>query len=214
MNILVIAAHYDDETLGCGGTIAKHVSAGDAVHVLFLTDSCSVQYPGNADIAGKKYDECLAANKILGSTVEFLNFPDMRLDAILHVELNNAISAVVGRIKPETVYTHWKGDLNKDHRIAYESTMVACRPMSGVKKVLCYEVPGSTEWGEGFWPNYYVDTMDFFNKKMDAMLEYKTELREHPHPRSIESIFSLMRKRGSEIFTKCAEAFVMIRGIA
>jgi LmbE family N-acetylglucosaminyl deacetylase len=214
MNILVIAAHMDDETFGMAGTIAKYTASGDSVHVLILTDSCSAQYPGNSDILVRKRNECLAANKILGSAVEFLDFPDMRLDTVPHIELNNAISKAVERINPETVYTHWRGDLNKDHRIAHESTMVACRPISGVKKILCYEVPSSTELGDGFWPNYYVDIMDFFNKKMDAIIKYKTELRGYPHPRSIESIYSLINKRGSEILTKCAEAFVLIRGIA
>lgn len=214
MNILVIAAHMDDETFGMAGTIAKYTASGDSVHVLILTDSCSAQYPGNSDILVRKRNECLAANKILGSTVEFLDFSDMRLDTVPHVELNNAISAVVEQIKPEVVYTHWRGDLNKDHRMAYESTMVACRPMSRVKILLCYEVPSSTELGKGFWPNYYVDITNTKDKKMKAVECYATELREHPHPRSVKGILTLACKRGHEIYAQSAEAFVMIRRIA
>ena len=212
MNILVIAAHMDDECF-MGGTIAKHVSMGNAVHVLFLTDSCSSQYPGNADVLGKKYDECNAASKILGTTFDLLMLLDMKLDTVPHVELNNALCAQINIIKPQIIYTHWRGDLNKDHCIAYESTMVVCRPMSGVKMVLCYEIPGSTEWGEGFWPNYYVDITDTWDKKVKALSCYETEMRDFPHPRSIKNIKDMACKRGTEVFVKKAEAFVLIRRI-
>jgi len=213
MNILVVASHFDDEVLGCGGTIAKHVSEGDSVHVLFLTDSCSAQYPGNKEIAEKKRNECLEANRILGSTVEFLDFPDMKLDTVPHIELNNAISKVVEKFKPEIVYTHWKGDLNKDHRLAHESTMVACRPSSGVNKILCYEVPSSTEWGEYFNQNVFVDITYSMDTKLMAVACYKSELRDYPHPRNIDSLCVHAKSWGQYVGAYAAEAFVLVREV-
>jgi len=213
MNILVIGSHFDDEVLGCGGTIAKHIFNGDNVHVLILTDSSSTQYPGNSDIAGRKTREAREANRCLGSVLHIESFPDMRLDTVPQCELASCISGYIERIKPEIVYTHSKNDLNKDHRMTYEASVVACRPMSGVKKILCYEVLSSTEWGEGFKPNYYVDITKFIGIKKGAMSEHKTELKEWPHPRSEIGLLYLASYRGSNICVPYAEAFELIREV-
>ena len=214
MNILVIGSHFDDEVLGVGGTIAKHISNGDSVHVLILTDSSSAQYPGNSDIAGRKTSEAKEANQYLGSVLHIESFPDMKLDTIPQCELASCISGYIDLIQPEIVYTHSKNDLNKDHRMTYEASMVACRPMSGVKKILCYEVLSSTEWGEGFKPNYYVElTQEFFIIKTEAIRKYTAELRASPHPRSLVSIMNLMIQRGFNICVDYAEAFELVREV-
>jgi len=213
LNILVIGSHFDDEVLGVGGTIAKHISNGDSVHVLILTDSSSTQYPGNSDIAGRKTSEAKEANQYLGSVLHIESFPDMKLDTIPQCELASCISGYIDLIQPEIVYTHSKNDLNKDHRMTYEASMVACRPMSGVKKILCYEVLSSTEWGEGFKPNYYVDITEFMTMKCQAVLKYDTEMRESPHPRSYLSMTSLARHRGTNICVPFAEAFELVREV-
>ena len=210
MNILVIGSHFDDEVLGVGGTIAKHISNGDEVHVLILTDSSSTQYPGNSDIAGRKTSEAKEANKYLGSVLHLESFSDMKLDTIPQCELASCISGYIDLIQPEIVYTHSKNDLNKDHRMTYEASMVACRPMSGVKKILCYEVLSSTEWGEGFKPNYYVDITEFIRDKVNAFKTYKTEMRKLPHPRSLSGVYSLGEMRGTNICVPFAEAFELI----
>ena len=213
MNVLVIGSHFDDETLGCGGTIAKHVSNNDRVHVLILTDSSSTQYAGDSEKAGQKFEEARAANDCLGSFLHNDMFPDMKLDTVPQCEIASRISKHISEIQPEIVYTHSKNDLNKDHRLTYEASMVACRPMSGVKKILCYEVLSSTEWGEGFKPNYYVDITGFMKTKEKAFKKYETELREWPHPRSAICLSYLAAYRGSNICVPYAEAFELVRGI-
>ena len=213
MNVLVIGSHMDDEVLGCAGTIAKHVSSGDKVHVLILTDSSSTQYQGDTGKASLKLDEAAEANSYLGSVLHVENYPDMRLDTVPQAEIASCIGKYISDIKPEIVYTHSKNDLNKDHKLTYEASMVACRPMSGVKKILCYEVLSSTEWGEGFKPNYYVDISDFIIAKSQAFMKYKTEVRAYPHPRSVNGLHSLALNRGTNICVNFAEAFELVREV-
>ena len=119
-------------------------------------------------------------------------------------------------MKPQIVFIPFYGDLNKDHRITCESSLVATRPFTGsaIKKILCYEILSETEWGiEPFKPNVYVDISDNFIIKKKAMEEYKSELKKFPHPRSLEALEALAKKRGSEAGLTYAEAFMLIREI-
>jgi len=223
MKILVIAAHFDDEVYGCGGTIAKLANAGHEVHVCVLTDSCSTQYKEHADeMIAQKIAESREVNGILGiKRTHAFDFPDMQLDTVPHVELNKAIEQCITEFKPEVVYTHHGGDVNKDHRLAFESTMVAVRPLEGscVKRVLCYEVPSSTEWaapipGNTFIPNVFVDIWDVLMNKVDAIDTYRSELRKSPHPRSIDNVVYQAHYRGASVGLKAAESFMLIREVA
>ena len=222
MKILVIAAHFDDEVYGCGGTIAKLVNEGHEIDVCVLTDSCSSQYKGHAhEMIAQKKAESEEVNKILGiKETHTFDYPDMQLDTVPHVELNKAIEQCVIEINPEVVYTHHGGDVNKDHRLVFESTMVAVRPMedSSVKRVLCYEVPSSTEWAPPtpsnmFAPNVFVDIEDVVEKKIDAIKAYNSELREYPHPRSAENVINQAHLRGASVGLNAAESFMLIREI-
>jgi len=221
MKILVIAAHPDDEVYGVGGTIAKHNRDGDEVFVCILTDGATTQYPGNELMVKQKKEEARKSGKILGiRKIYFFDLPDMQLDTIAHVEVNKAIEKVMTEIKPNIVYTHHWGDVNKDHRVVFESTMVAARPSfkNTVKKILLYETPSSSEWNapiltEKFIPNVYVDISETLSKKIEAMKAYKSELREFPHPRSVEAVKTYVKKNGLVIARRAAECFLLIREV-
>ncbi|MDB2639669.1 PIG-L family deacetylase [Akkermansiaceae bacterium] len=223
--ILVVAAHSDDETLGCGGTIAKHVAEGNSVHVVFLTDgvgSRNEDSPEATDAVARDFAS-KAALAVLGVSelnITSFSFPDNALDAVPRLEIVRSIESVISDIKPDVVYTHHPGDLNIDHRYAYEATMTACRPQpeSSVKEIYSYEVPSSTAWlgasyGRHFEPNLYVDITDYFNCKMKALTEYDEEMRIPPHARSKEALEHRARYRGSQVGLLAAEAFVVERRI-
>ena len=150
-NILVIAAHPDDEVLGMGGYIAKAVSNGEKVHLLIVTDGSSAQYANSKEltkIIESKKAETKEAARVLGiSSIMYGDLPDMKLDTIAHIEINKVIEKAIETVKPDVVFTHFWGDVNKDHQKVYESTLVAVRPVPGqiVKEVYCYNVPSSTE---------------------------------------------------------------------
>ena len=157
-------------------------------------------------------------NEILGiKKTYFLNFPTVKLDTIPQKELNDSILKIIKEIQPEVLYIPHQGDLNKDHRLVFEATLVAVRPTSGpVKRILSYETLSETEGGsliKIFVPNVYEDITNTFNIKIEAMKKYRSEIREYPHPRSLEIIEALAKKRGSESGFKLAEAFILIREI-
>lgn len=221
MKVLIIAAHPDDEVYGMGGTIAKLASRGNEVYTLIITEGCSTQYNGNKEIIQEKKEEAIKANKILGvKKVLFGDLPDMKLDILPHVDINRVIEEAIDKIKPEIVYTHHKGDINKDHRMVYESTLVATRPQyqQCVKKLLSYQVPSSTEWNaqvvdEIFMPNIFEEIEQCYYLKKEAINAYQTEIREYPHPRSLEYVETLDKSVGLRVGTGKAEAFQLIRDI-
>ncbi len=222
--ILVIAAHPDDEVLGMGGTIKKLTAEGNEVHLLIVTDGSSSQYAGHDDlksiIEGKKSETNNAA-AILGiSSIHYGGLPDMKLDVTPHTAVNRAIESVINQVQPDTVFTHFWGDVNKDHQCVYESTLVAVRPLCGqvVKSLYCYSVPSSTEWNPCkadtmFMPNVFVDISRFKEAKYEAMAQYITELRDYPHPRSLKHLRELDIATGLQVGLQEAESFVLLRGI-
>jgi LmbE family N-acetylglucosaminyl deacetylase len=216
MKILVIAPHPDDEVLGCGGTIARHVQKGDQVDLCVVTKAYTPDW--SAEFIKNRKNEIINSNKILGikNTIT-LDLPTVKLDTLPQKDINKAIGEVVGRIRPDVVYLPHRGDLNSDHRLVFESALVAVRPIKHlVKRVLVYEIPSETEWGEPlafFSPNAFVDITPFFGKKINAMKAYKSELRQPPHPRSLTKIEALARVRGAAGGLDMAEAFMMIREV-
>jgi len=216
MNILVIAAHPDDEVLGCGGTIAKYAKHDNNVYLCVVTKAYLPDW--SKEFLKNRPKEVEKANKILGiKKTYFLDYPTVKLDTIPQKELNESIYKIIKKVNPEIIYVTHKGDLHKDHRIVFESVLVSSRPMDNhIKKILSYESLSETEWGQefgAFKPNVYENISDTLKIKLEAMKAYKSELKKYPHPRSLESIEYLSRKRGSEICIDYAEAFMLIREI-
>lgn len=224
-NVLVVGAHPDDEVLGAGGTIARHVAAGDSVHLLLLADGeASRTESGREDQIAEQIrmrQGCArrAADVLGAASLEFGGFPDNRMDQVGLLDVTQRVEEAVGMYCPETVYTHHGGDLNIDHQVTRRSVMTACRPLPGgsVRRILSFEVLSSTEWGlpeyEMFRPTYFVDIEKFLETKMRAIECYDSELRDPPHPRSEDGINVLARMRGLSAGLSAAEAFVLERGI-
>ena len=218
--VLVIAAHPDDDVLGMGGTIALHAAVlGDAVRVVCVTDGSSTQYPGDAKLRAQKEGEAVAAAAELGVTdYVHLDLPDMRLDTLAHVEVNGVIEAHVRDFAPELVYvTH--PDVNRDHRVLFDSVAVATRPVPGqpVRRVLTYAPTSSTEWTPAglnwFVPNWFVDITETIERKLAAWARYATEQREYPHPRSERALRAHAEFFGASVGCVYAEPFVLVRGL-
>jgi len=216
MKVLVIAPHPDDEVLGCGGTIAKHAKQGDEVYLCIVTKAYTPEW--SEEFIKNRPKEIEKANKILGiKKTYFLDYPTVKLDTIPQKELNEAISKVVNEVKADILYLPHKGDVNKDHRLVFESALVATRPINHkIKKILSYECLSETEWGqpiEPFTPNVYVDISDTIKTKIEAMTAYESEIKPYPHPRSLEMINILAKMRGGGVRLDAAEAFVLIREV-
>lgn len=215
MRVLVIAPHPDDEVLGCGGTIPKHVYNGDEVYLCVVTIAYTPDWSEEfIRLMPKKIEK---VRKILGIKKTYsLGFPTVKLDTFPQKELNDSFFKLINEVKPNILYIPHMGDLNKDHRLIFESSLVASRFNLNIKKILSYETLSSTEYGRllaQFIPNVYVDVTKTFEEKMMAMRVYDSELKAYPHPRSEEIIKSLAKKRGSEVGFKLAEAFMLIREI-
>lgn len=222
MKILVIAPHPDDEVLGCGGAIKKYSRRGDEVYLCIVTKGYPPDW-SKKNLKDRK-KEILEANKILGiKKVFFLDLPTVKLDTIPQKMINDLILDCLNKVSPELVYIPHGGDINKDHRLVFEASMVAIRPKPGcpVKKALCYEVLSGTDWSASFSkkedifiPNVYIDISRTLKEKLKAMACYKTELKKYPHPRSLRAISVLAEKRGLEVGLEAAEAFTLVREIS
>jgi LmbE family N-acetylglucosaminyl deacetylase len=222
MKVLVIAAHPDDETLGLGGTIAKYSEQKDEVWVLILAEGSEGRTPRHRHIELRK--KCASqACQVLGvSRVIFCDMQDQKLDVLPLLDVIKPIEDCVRKFKPDVVYTHFKEDVNQDHRIAFQATMVATRPFGDntVRKLLCYETPSSTEWAAPFTdslfaPNVFVDISATLDKKIQAMQMYAntyiSEVRPYPHPRSYEAIEIYAKRYGIIVGVRAAEAFMLVR---
>ena len=223
-SVLIVAAHPDDEVLGCGGSIARHADAGDDVQVLIVAEGAtSRQHQRDRGLVETELsDLAFAAQKageILGATgVELLDLPDNRLDSIDRLDLVKLIEARIECYQPQIVYTHHAGDVNIDHRRLHEAVVIACRPTPGhsVKRLLSFEVASSTEWqppgsAPAFQPNWFVDISEQWARKRLALDSYATEMCPWPHARSIQALEHLARWRGAQVGVQAAEAFCLLR---
>jgi len=211
MKILVICAHPDDEAVSCGGVISKHSKQNDEIYVCVVSEGVSAQYSEKNAIETRR-EHSLKAGKILGIKKYFFHdLPDAKLDTVPQLEVNKIIESIIQKIKPEIVYTHFAKDLNKDHSIVHDSTLVACRPSKTpfIKKIYAYEVFGSTL---DFKPDYYVDITKFIEKKINALSEYKTETISQT--RKPDTIKKLAEFRGIEVNLQFAEGFKLLREVA
>ena len=219
-SILVVAAHPDDEVLGCGGIIAKHVELGDKVNVLFLTDGVSARNgtdENNATERAERNESACMALGILGvSDVVFETFPDNQLDSIPLLKIVKVIESMAKRACPNVVYSHSSADLNVDHVVAAKAVRTAFRPTkdSTVDKLLSFEVMSSTEWAFGlngvFKPNVYIDVSQFWDKKIAALECYMAEMRSSPHARSFRSIEAHGARNGEAVGFEYAEVLELV----
>ena len=225
--ILVVAAHPDDEVLGCGGAIARHGDAGDHVQLLIVAEGATSrqQQRDRSQASVDLFALDLAAQRaasILGATgVELLDLPDNRLDSLDRLDLIKQIEERIERHQPQVVYVHHAGDVNVDHRRLHEAVVTACRPTPGhpVRRLLSYEVASSTEWqppgsAPTFQPNWFVDISAQWPRKREALAAYASEMRPWPHARSIEAVEHLARWRGAQVGVEAAEAFCLLRQLA
>lgn len=214
----MVAAHPDDEALGCGGTIARHADAGDAVHVLFVADGVTSRVGSGEVQLRQRQDAAERARIALGiASVQYLGLPDNRLDSIALLDVVQPLEAVINGIDPDVVYTHHHGDLNVDHRVVHQAVLTACRPQPGacVREIYTFEVMSSSEWStptqDPFLPNYFVDISAFLAVKMAALDAYGREMRDPPHSRSRAHVEGLAKHRGSCVGFDAAEAFMVAR---
>jgi LmbE family N-acetylglucosaminyl deacetylase len=201
--------------IGVGGTIVQHASEGDAVYVAVLTEGTSAQYPDDWErIAARKKQQTLRVAEVLGVSEVFTgDFPELRLDARPIFEITRFLEKVVTRVKPNIVYTHHYAELHRDHRTAYEATTVSVRPyaLPSLKRLLCYQVDTLEHWGHGpAQYNVYTDITKTLETKLQAMAIYETEVREHPHPRSLEAMRQIAYRNGAAVGLRAAEIFQLV----
>jgi LmbE family N-acetylglucosaminyl deacetylase len=222
---LILAAHPDDEVLGCGGTIAKLSDNGVIIHVAFIADGVFSRTGHQAAHQEELNNRRTAAKKacdILGvKSVSFGDFPDNRMDTVPLLDIVKTVETLIAKHQPEMVFTHHAGDVNIDHRRLHEAVVTACRPQPGhpVKTLLCFEVPSSTEWqlpgsAPAFAPNWFVNISEMLDRKLSALEAYADELRNWPHPRSRQGVERLAHWRGATVGVDAAEAFMLGRQLA
>lgn len=217
--ILVVAAHPDDELLGAGGTMIKHILKGDEVSVLILADGETSREGAGAEEVEKRTEQIKRmAKKLKLKKIFIKSLPDQKLDVLPLIEIIKIVEKAISAIKPKIVYTHNPSDLNKDHKITFQAVLTVCRPRPNfcVKELLAFETPSSTEWqmkdeANMFRPARYINIEQVFKKKIAAIKIYQDEIREFPHPRSLIGLEILAKYRGLEVGLKYAEAFQVIR---
>lgn len=220
-NILIVAAHPDDEILGCGGTIAK-LSSKNTISALILGEGITSRDIDNSESLLQKLEEdAIKAQEALGiENSLFERFPDNSFDKIPLLDIVKKVEEHVKKIKPEIIFTHHHSDLNIDHRITFQAVLTCCRPQPNFlhPDIYSFEIPSSTEWqvstGETiFKPNVFVDISDTIKQKIKALEHYQSEMREFPHPRSFKAIRIMAQDWGRKVGKEYVEAFELIRSI-
>ncbi len=225
--ILVVAAHPDDEVLGCGGAIAKFRRKGDEVRVVFLAEGVTSRYQSDEIMAPHVQQKSKLRNENAYKALEILSVPYeqifveqrpcCRLDEIPMLNLVKQIEEHINQWKPTKIFTHAPYDTNIDHRLTYMAVLAAARPKqnSKLKSIYSFEVLSSTEWNplQPFVPNMFFDISNVLDKKVEALIAYGDEMRPAPHPRSVEVVRSLATYRGAQAGVLYAEAFSLVRSI-
>lgn len=217
MSILVISAHPDDEVLGPGGTILRHARQGDDVTILLACCGTNLRYDsaqaGALRATSEKVARLLGARQVL-----FGDLPDQGLDTLTLTDVVARLERTIADVRPSAIWTHYWGDINRDHRILSEAVMVAARPYAAptVRSIQCFETPSSTEWGPPaglppFHPQRFTDITATLEAKLEAFAQYASETRPWPHPRSREALEARARAWGSVVGVSAAEAFVVAR---
>lgn len=225
MTILVVAAHPDDEVLGCGAAMARHAAAGDRVVCLILGEGAAARSAPDAAGVSAETEELArcarAAAEVLGvARLELAGLPDNRFDTVPLLDVVKRVEALMEEESPRVVYTHHPGDVNVDHVRTHHAVLAATRSLPGspVRGLYFFEIASSSEWqtpavATPFVPNHFVDATAVLDRKIEALRCYARELRPFPHPRSEEGVRALARWRGATIGREAAEAFVVGRQV-
>lgn len=225
MNVLVVAAHPDDEILGCGGHMTRMAREGHDVYIAILGEGITSRYP-DRESADTSQIESLhvcsqQAAEFVGAKDLFMhNLPDNRFDTVPLLDVVKIVEDLIKQLTPQVIYTHHGGDLNVDHLVVNRAVQTATRPLKGhpVRELYAFEVPSSTEWAFQrfepiFRPNVFVDITSTLDTKIEAMAVYESEARSFPHPRSGEALRSIAQRWGTVVGCNAAEAFELIRAI-
>jgi len=225
MSTLVVAAHPDDEILGCGGTMARLAREGHEVRIAILAEGMSSRYAQREDADQRQLQHLhararQAADKVGAKELVLCKLPDNRLDTVPLLDVVKLVEELVKRFRPEVIYTHHPGDLNVDHGVVHRAVLTATRPVAGqcVKEIYAFEVPSSTEWAFQrleplFRPNVFVDISETLDTKIEALACYDTETRNFPHPRSAEALRAIATRWGSVAGLHAAEGFELVRSV-
>ncbi|WP_289422301.1 PIG-L deacetylase family protein [Thomasclavelia cocleata] len=216
--ILIVAAHPDDEVLGCFGTVSKMIKNGDEAYTLILSKGKTSRDEGSKE-QELLYQEMQNSNASIGIKKVFqLDFPDNAFDSIPLLSIVKAIEAIKNEIKPTIIFTHYNHDINIDHQITAQAVLTAARPIRGetVKEIYFMEVPSSTEWNgfsseTAFVPNVFSDITNTIDDKIKAMKIYQSELRENTHPRSLKHLKLYAKTNGTKVGLEYSENFILVR---
>lgn len=222
--LAVVAAHPDDEVLGCGGVVARVAAEGREAHVAILGEGATARErtrPEGSAAVTRLAVQAQDAAAILGaSSVRLSGLPDNRFDSVDLLDIVKLVEEFLDDVRPATVLCHHGGDVNVDHRLTFEAVLAATRrlPGSGISVVATFEVASSTEWayqrlGTPFHPNLFVDVTASLDRKLAAMAAYAEEVRPFPHPRSFESLRAQAQRWGSAAGVEAAEAFEIVRSV-
>jgi LmbE family N-acetylglucosaminyl deacetylase len=210
--VLVIAAHPDDEVLGCGGTVALHAKKGDHVTSIIMCEGESLRY--GTEGVGQSEHIRRAARTLGVCDVRPLGFADQRLDTLPLTDLIRPLEAIVKEVQPQIVYCQYGGDVNRDHQLLFQAALVATRPTAGwVQAVYAFDTASSTEWAfpRTFTADTWIDISETLEIKLAAMACYTSELRPYPHPRSLEALRNRALAWGNQQCLEAAEAFMTVR---
>ncbi|MDN3691682.1 PIG-L deacetylase family protein [Chryseobacterium tructae] len=217
--VVVVAPHPDDEIIGCGATIAKHIKSGDEVTIIVATNASegAPELFPMSQVENVRA-EAVAAHQFLGvKETVFLDFPAPALNAFPEFKISLEIAKVFQRIKPTHLYLPHPGDIHQDHKAIYRASLVAARPQGSdkISNIYCYETLSETEWTpmqeKPFVPNHFIDVTDVFSKKAEAMKFFTSQIKHFPHSRSVETFEALAMYRGSTVGVERAEAFSVER---
>ena len=224
-SILIIAAHPDDEVLGCGGLLSK-ISGKSKISIIFIGEGSSCRYTNlnekgiDNDIKERESASKKVAKKFNLHDLEFFNLPCGRFDQVPIIDINKIIESRISKFNPDIIFTHDPFDVNNDHKIVYRSTIMSTRPNSvtNVPTICTYEVPSSTECGfstEGqFAPNFFIELSKLdLESKFEGLSYYSSEIKKFPFPRSLKGIEAYARFRGMQSAVQYAEAFKLVRTI-
>jgi LmbE family N-acetylglucosaminyl deacetylase len=223
MSVLVVAAHPDDELLGCGGTVARLAKEGHSIHIAIFGEGLTSRHTKREQVNPEELKKLHAASQRVSDFIgakhlSLHGLPDNRFDSLPLLEVIKIVESMIDGFRPTAVYTHHGGDLNVDHQILSRAVLTATRPVQGhpVREVYLFEIASSTEWAfqqlpPVFRPNVFVDISETLNLKLEGMRQYESEARPFPHPRSSEALRAIAQRWGSVVGCHAAEAFEAVR---